>query len=127
MPTAGEMHAVDLATGTRAWRTVAPPVLCGQRGRGCTPAILGAITAIPGVIFAGAMDGGLRAYDSNTGAIIWQYDTNKDFTTVNGVPAKGASINGPGPTVAGGMVIVNSGYGALGGRPGNVLLAFGVE
>ena len=41
--------------------------------------------------------------------------------------AKGASISGPGPTVAGGMVFINSGYGALGGRPGNVLLAFGVE
>jgi hypothetical protein len=27
----------------------------------------------------------------------------------------------------GGMVYVNSGYGAFGGRPGNVLLAFGVE
>jgi hypothetical protein len=25
------------------------------------------------------------------------------------------------------MVYVNSGYGAFGGRPGNVLLAFGVE
>jgi hypothetical protein len=46
---------------------------------------------------------------------------------VNGVPAKGASINEGGPTVAGGMVFANSGYGALGGRPGNVLLAFGVE
>jgi hypothetical protein len=29
--------------------------------------------------------------------------------------------------VAGGMLFINSGYGALGGRPGNVLLAFGVE
>jgi polyvinyl alcohol dehydrogenase (cytochrome) len=46
---------------------------------------------------------------------------------VNGVPGKGASISGPGPVVAGGLVFVNSGYGALGGRPGNVLLAFGVE
>jgi hypothetical protein len=25
------------------------------------------------------------------------------------------------------MLYVNSGYGAFGGRPGNVLLAFGVE
>jgi hypothetical protein len=25
------------------------------------------------------------------------------------------------------MVSINSGYGALGGRPGNVLLAFGVQ
>jgi polyvinyl alcohol dehydrogenase (cytochrome) len=36
-------------------------------------------------------------------------------------------MNGPGPTVAGGMVYVNSGYGAFGLRPGNVLLAFDAE
>ena len=52
--------------------------------------------------------------------------TNRSFDTVNGVPAKGASINGPGPVVVGGMLYINSGYGAFGGRPGNVLLAFGL-
>ena len=55
------------------------------------------------------------------------FDTNRAFTTLNGVRAKGGSMNGPGPTVAGGMVYVNSGYGAFGLRPGNVLLAFGAE
>ena len=50
--------------------------------------------------------------------MLWEFDTNREFTTVNGVPAKGASINGPGPAVAGGMLFINSGYGALGGRPG---------
>jgi polyvinyl alcohol dehydrogenase (cytochrome) len=49
-----------------------------------------------------------------------------DFTTVNGVAAKSASINGAGAAVAGGIIYVNSGYGAPGGRPGNVLLAFGI-
>ena len=34
---------------------------------------------------------------------------------------------GPGPAVAGGMVFVNSGYGAFNGRAGNVLLAFGID
>ena len=50
-----------------------------------------------------------------------------EFPTVNGVKAKGGSLNATGPTVAGGMLFVNSGYGALGGMPGNVLLAFGLE
>ena len=40
--------------------------------------------------------------------------------------ARGASISGPGPVVAGGMLYVNSGNGTL-GRPGNVLLALGVD
>ena len=47
--------------------------------------------------------------------------------TVNGVAAKGGSINGAGPTIAGGMVFANSGYGQFGGVVGNVLLAFGIE
>ena len=49
------------------------------------------------------------------------------FDTVNGVPANGGAIDGPGPAVAGGMLFVNSGYISLIGRPGNVLLAFGVD
>jgi polyvinyl alcohol dehydrogenase (cytochrome) len=126
-PTAGELHAVKLASGERAWMAPPRPLLCGERRRGCTPAILAAITVIPGVVFAGAQDGGLRAYSTTDGTVLWEFDTNREFATVNGVPAKGASINGPGPIVAGGMVFINSGYGALGGRPGNVLLAFGVQ
>jgi polyvinyl alcohol dehydrogenase (cytochrome) len=78
-------------------------------------------------VFSGANEGALRAYDAKTGMIVWEFDTNRDFTTVNGVPAKGASLLGPCPVVSGGMVYVKSGYGAFGGRHGNVLLAFGVE
>jgi len=126
-PHAGEMHAVDLSTGERAWMSPPSDVKCGARGRGCTPAILAAITAIPGAVLAGSQDGGVRAYSSLTGSLLWEYDTNHEFTTVNGVPAKGASMSGPGPIIAGGLVLVGSGYGSLGGRAGNVLLAFGVE
>lgn len=36
-------------------------------------------------------------------------------------------MDGSGPVVANGMVFVNSGYGGLVGRPGNVLLAFALE
>ena len=50
-----------------------------------------------------------------------------DFDTVNGVKANGASMDGPGAVVVGGMLFVNAGYGGLVGRPGNVLLAFGLE
>jgi polyvinyl alcohol dehydrogenase (cytochrome) len=69
----------------------------------------------------------LRGYSARDGTIVWEFDTNREFPTVNGVPAKGASMLGPGPAVAGGMLYVNSGYGAFGGRPGNVLLAFGID
>jgi polyvinyl alcohol dehydrogenase (cytochrome) len=122
----GGLHAVDLGTGERVWFSPPASPKCGS-GRGCNAALSAAITVIPGVIFAGSNDGALRAYSAKDGAMIWEFDTNRDFETVNGVAAKGASINEAGPTVAGGMVFVNSGYGTLGGRPGNVLLAFGTE
>jgi polyvinyl alcohol dehydrogenase (cytochrome) len=125
-PKPGGMHAVKLSTGQRAWVTPPPAPVCGT-ARACNGAQSAAVTAIPGVVFSGSNDGALRAYSTGTGAIVWEFDTNKDFTSVNGVPAKGASLIGPGPVVVGGMVYVNSGYGAFGGRPGNVLLAFGLD
>ena len=51
----------------------------------------------------------------------------REFPTVNGITAKGGSMDGPGPVVAGGMVFVNSGYGYFNAIPGNVLLAFSVD
>ncbi|HEY6212815.1 MAG TPA: hypothetical protein VIW45_11040, partial [Vicinamibacterales bacterium] len=60
--------------------------------------------------------------------ILWEFNTARAFDTVNGVTAKGGSLNGPGPVVVDGMLFMNSGYAYLGyGAPGNVLLAFGVE
>jgi polyvinyl alcohol dehydrogenase (cytochrome) len=123
----GGLHAVNLSTGQRTWFAPPPPVKCAAGSRGCNAAILAAITVIPGVVFTGSNDGGVRGWSTKDGSLLWEYDTNRDFETVNGVAAKGASISGPGPVVAGGMVYINSGYGALGGRPGNVLLAFGVQ
>ncbi len=125
LQTAG-LHAVRLDNGERVWFTPPAAPKCGS-GRGCTGAVSAAITVIPGVVFAGSMDGGIRAHSTKDGSALWEFDTNREFATVNGVKAAGASINQAGPTVADGMVYVSSGYGSLGGRPGNVLLAFGVQ
>ena len=46
---------------------------------------------------------------------------------MNGVEARGGSLNGPGPTIVDGMVYVLSGYGSFGFMRGNVLLAFAIE
>jgi polyvinyl alcohol dehydrogenase (cytochrome) len=70
------------------------------------------------------MDGAIRAFSTRDGSIVWEYDTNHEFETVNHVKAHGGSMNGPAAVVVGGMVYVNSGYGAFGSRTGNVLLAF---
>jgi polyvinyl alcohol dehydrogenase (cytochrome) len=123
---AGGLHAVSLKTGERIWHAAPRPPLCGSV-RNCNAAQAAAITVIPGVVFSGANDGGLRAYSTKDGSVLWEFDTNRAFQTVNGVPARGASINGPGPTVVDGMLYTNSGYGQYGGRAGNVLLAFGID
>ena len=79
---------------------------------------------IPGVVFSGGLDGHLRAYDAKDGRIIWDADTQRKYDTVNGVEAKGGSLDGSGAIVVDGMVYVNSGYLFAGHTPGNVLLAF---
>jgi polyvinyl alcohol dehydrogenase (cytochrome) len=70
------------------------------------------------------MDGHVRAHDTKLGKIIWDFDTAREFPTVNGIPAKGGSMAATGATVVDGMLYVNSGYSSM---PGNVLLAFSAK
>ena len=120
----GGLFALDVATGVKVW--TAPKNVCGERPN-CSPAQSAAVTAIPGVVFSGGVDGRLRAYSAVDGHVLWDVDTAQEYTTVNGIKAKGGAMDGPGATVVNGMVFVGSGYGAWGGAPGNVLLAFSVE
>lgn len=118
----GVMAAIELATGQPRWST--PNPTCGDR-KPCKPSHAAAITAIPGVVFSGTMDGQLFAYSAETGKILWQYNTAQDYATVNGVKANGGSMSNSGPTVVGGILFVQSGYSHHGGViPGNALLAF---
>jgi polyvinyl alcohol dehydrogenase (cytochrome) len=59
-PAPGGLHAVSLLSGERVWYAPPPLPKCGA-GRGCNAAQSAAITVIPGVVFSGANDGGLRA------------------------------------------------------------------
>jgi polyvinyl alcohol dehydrogenase (cytochrome) len=118
---------VNLATGAIVWSAPPPqPRLCEGTPR-CNASQGGATTLIPGAVLAVSIDGGLRAYSTADGTILWQFDTNGQFDTVNGGKGTGASIDGSPLIVGGGMIFVNSGYGGIAARPGNVLLAFGVD
>jgi polyvinyl alcohol dehydrogenase (cytochrome) len=111
--------AIDLKSGAKKWSTPIAPIPQRQSGQ------TAALTVIPGVVFSGGSDGVLRAFAARDGKQIWQFDTVRDFTTLNGVAGKGGAFGAPGPTIAGGMMFVGSGYTGLGnGRGGNVLLAF---
>ncbi|MBM4185866.1 MAG: dehydrogenase [Gemmatimonadetes bacterium] len=118
------LHTLDLATGEHRWSAPAPG--CPPRPR-CFSAYSAAPVVIPGAVLVGGLDGIVRGYSAGDGQLLWQFDTVGDFTTVNGVAARGGAIDGPSPTVANGMVFVSSGYGLFGQMPGNVLLAFGVQ
>ena len=122
----GGMRATTIDSGQEVWSKPAAERLCGN-ARGCSAAQGAALTTIPGLVFSGSQDGGVRAYSTKDGSIVWTFDTNKEFETVNGVTANGGAIDGPGPVIADEMVYVTSGYVSLIGRPGNVLLAFGVD
>jgi polyvinyl alcohol dehydrogenase (cytochrome) len=123
----GGLHAIDIDTGERIWYTPPEPLLCSPPGPGCSATQAAAVTAVPGAVFSGSADGGLRAYAADDGEVIWTFDANRTFETINGIEGRGASFDGPGPVVANGMLYVLSGDAGFVGRPGNVLLAFAVR
>jgi len=121
----GGLTALRPADGGKIW--FAAPHPCDPPRPGCSPAQSQAVTAIPGAVFSGSVDGHLRAFAAEDGKVLWDFDTAKSYSTVNGVEARGGSLDGAGPVIAGEMLFVNSGYPRNGGMPGNVLLALAPE
>lgn len=117
----GGLAALKLRDGETAW--LAKPGVCGDPPK-CSPAQSAAVTAIPGAVFSGSVDGRIRAYSTADGHVLWEFDTAREFDTANAVKARGGAIDAHGPVVTGGFVYTGSGYGSWGTLPGNVLLAF---
>ena len=122
-PPPGGLAAIDIRTGKLLWKTMPPKTPCEGKP-GCSAGQLAAVTLANDVVFSGAMDGHLRAYSAADGKILWDFDTQPDFPTVNGVPAHGGSMSGGGATVSDRMVYVASGFTVTAGMAGNVVLAF---
>jgi len=123
------LFALDPSTGDQIWYTPAPQVACSFSGR-CFHGQSAAPTVIPGLVLATTQDGHLRAYNVDDGTIVWDFDTaGQKYQTINGVMDQpGGALDVAGPTVAGGMLYLMSGYaGPLGGLPNNVLLVFSVD
>jgi polyvinyl alcohol dehydrogenase (cytochrome) len=117
----GGLTALRISDGEKVW--YAAPAACGSKPL-CSPAQPGALTAIPGAVFSGSDDGHLRAFATEDGRVLWDFDTARDYQSANGIRGKGGALDGAGPVIVGGMLFVNSGYARSGGMPGNVLLAF---
>jgi len=126
------MHGVKIDTGEVLWTYTAQSDCTGDRQtrvRSCATNIgLSAAPAvIDGAVVEGSLDGYLRAFDAKTGEVLFQFDTARTFEAINGVEARGGSIDSASITAANGLLLVNSGYGMFGQLAGNVLLAFKVK
>ncbi|MEH6586140.1 MAG: alpha/beta fold hydrolase [Halioglobus sp.] len=82
----------------------------------------GAATSLDGAVLAGALNGTLKAFNSDDGQVLWQFDTKKSFTSLNGVEAHGGSLDNTSIAVGGGYLVIQSGYSYFNQMPGNVLL-----
>ncbi|MGI9283807.1 MAG: alpha/beta fold hydrolase [Pseudomonadales bacterium] len=87
----------------------------------------GAATGIDGAVLAGQLNGKLNAFSTDDGSLLWQFDTNRSFDTLNGVTAHGGAIDNAGPIVGNGRLVLQSGYSYINQMPGNVLLVFRVK
>ena len=117
------MHAISAGDGRLLWSKLADN-RCGEKRPYCDPGISAAVTAIPGAVIAGHLDGWIRAYARDSGVVLWEFDTARDFTTINAMPGRGGSMSGPGAAVGDGYLAINSGYGLYSHEAGNVLLVF---
>ena len=120
------VHALDPVSGEFLWRTSVPDTCPRDLKFFCFPGISAAVSSSPGLVFAGGLDGILRAFDAENGDILWSYNTHRDFTTVNGVEGNGGAIEADGPVIANGQLFITSGYDKWAEIPGNVLLVFAV-
>ena len=120
------MHSLDAETGNIIWSNISDKE-CKDIDFNCDPGISAAVTAVPGAVIAGHLDGKIKVYDKENGNILWSYNTLRDFESISGSPAYGGSFSGSGPSIRNGYMAINSGYGIYNHMPGNVLLLFSLD
>lgn len=123
------VFAFDIATGEPLWEYRSSPACDdGRRDRVESCEEKYGFSAMPlvidGALVAGNIDGRLFIFDGGTGDILFEFDTAQAFETVNGVEARGGSIDAHSVAAGAGMLFVGSGYERFRQQPGNVLLAF---
>lgn len=117
------LHAIDMNSGEVLWYTPAPQ-RCEEGQRGCFDQYSAPPSSGPDFVLSGSLSGHLFAHDPENGEVIWEYDSNRPYETINGVEAQGGAFDSTGPVITGDYMLVNAGYGGFGQLPGNTLLVF---
>ena len=95
------MFAIDIKTGKQVWGYDAKPHCEGERGTlvtGCTAkyGFSAAPLTVDGAVVAATLGGEVVIFDGKTGQVLKTLDTVGPKTTINGVAAKGGSIDAHG-------------------------------
>jgi polyvinyl alcohol dehydrogenase (cytochrome) len=117
------MHVRNINSNSAVWSVLEPNV-CDEFAHKCMTALSAPPTVSDTAVFAGSLNGFVKIYDVNSGAELWSTHTLRAYDTVNGIDAKGGSIDSAGVLAVGDQVITNSGYDKFGQIPGNVLLVY---
>ena len=124
----GGFSGIDIKTGKIVWHTESPTPACSWGAIGCLHKQTAATVLIPGAAFSGGMDGHLRAYDTKTGSILWDFDSAETWDAVNGVKAYGGNLDGYPVIVVGGTLFLNAGNSAQSSpHHGDAVLAITVD
>src|SRR5260370_5599330 len=119
------LFALDPTTGQDLLYTPSPSVGCHwQSGIPCFNAQSAAPSAVPGVIFAGTMDGHERAYASADGNVLSDSDAaGRTYRTINGVSDQtgGPVYRNSGANPDGQVVLISGSLQLAGGGCDNVL------
>jgi polyvinyl alcohol dehydrogenase (cytochrome) len=109
------IYALDLKTGALDWEIHPVHTFNGVT----TPSLYSASLSVSNdLLFAGSLDGVVRAFDTDDGSERWSLDTAVEFTDINGVPGNGGTIDSVGVVVAGDGLLINSGYATFQGVDG---------
>ena len=120
------IHALDVQTGEVLWRNDLPNK-CTESQFLCWQGISAAVSSTPELVFAGGLDGILRAFDSTDGSTLWETNTRRSFGIRNGIEATGGSIEADGPVIMNGKLFITTGYEKWGEAPGNTLLVYSIN
>jgi polyvinyl alcohol dehydrogenase (cytochrome) len=122
------MYAFDIRSGEPLW-SVATIADCDgrqERAPGCDEkyGLSATPLVVDGAVITAGLDGKIYILEGDTGERLFEYDSAREFESVNGVEAKGGAIDSHSIAAGSGMVFIGSGYGSFRQIPGNVLLAF---